>query len=293
MVGVGAPLPPARGACGWGCGTRQWACTLCACVRAHACAQCMPRACARAHACTRAHGAHSDMSTVHAARIRSHAHALACTPHAHNNHVHARSQAEKLNGRAAMMGYVIAIFVDKASGAGLAEQQNSFLGLLALHITVFAILAIRCARRAVRAARMHARTHALRTRAEACVASATDAPWGELVGPERGAWALHACLHAALPSTRPGACSAAPVPHQHAHTLPTPAPPCPPAPKGKCRTWTTSRTCLMRPRSTTSSGMRRGRIPSGRRRSEGSGCMHAGRGARALGAGWCRRVCGS
>lgn len=143
--------------------------------------------------------------------------------------MHARSQAEKLNGRAAMMGYVIAIFVDKASGAGLAEQQNSFLGLLALHITVFAILAIRCARRAVRAARMHARTHALRTRAEACVASATDAPWGELVGPERGAWALHACLHAALPSTRPGACSAAPVPHQHAHTAHTraPLPACP------------------------------------------------------------------
>ncbi|KAF5839430.1 hypothetical protein DUNSADRAFT_832 [Dunaliella salina] len=51
--------------------------------------------------------------------------------------------AEKLNGRAAMVGYFLAIFVDKWTGHGLLEQQNSFLGLLALHITVFGILAIR------------------------------------------------------------------------------------------------------------------------------------------------------
>ncbi len=54
------------------------------------------------------------------------------------------SQAEKLNGRAAMMGYVLALFVDKLSGASLLEQQGSFLGLVALHITVFAILLVRC-----------------------------------------------------------------------------------------------------------------------------------------------------
>jgi hypothetical protein len=60
-------------------------------------------------------------------------------------------QAEKLNGRAAMMGYVLALFVDKLSGASLLEQQGSFLGLLALHITVFAILAIRYCRSEVAA----------------------------------------------------------------------------------------------------------------------------------------------
>jgi hypothetical protein len=43
-----------------------------------------------------------------------------------------------------MMGYVLALLVDKLSGASLAEQQGSFLGLLALHVTVFAILAVRC-----------------------------------------------------------------------------------------------------------------------------------------------------
>lgn len=52
-------------------------------------------------------------------------------------------EAEKLNGRAAMMGYVLAILVDKLSGAGLIDQQESFLGKLALHICVFGILIIR------------------------------------------------------------------------------------------------------------------------------------------------------
>ncbi|GIL83898.1 hypothetical protein Vretimale_10903 [Volvox reticuliferus] len=52
-------------------------------------------------------------------------------------------EAEKLNGRAAMMGYVLALFVDSLTGAGLLEQQESFLGKLALHICVFAILLVR------------------------------------------------------------------------------------------------------------------------------------------------------
>lgn len=42
-----------------------------------------------------------------------------------------------------MMGYVLAGGVDLLSGAGLVEQQESFLGKLALHLVVFAILLIR------------------------------------------------------------------------------------------------------------------------------------------------------
>ena len=53
------------------------------------------------------------------------------------------AQAEKLNGRAAMMGYVLAGAVDLISGAGLVDQQESFFGKLALHLTVFAILLVR------------------------------------------------------------------------------------------------------------------------------------------------------
>ena len=52
-------------------------------------------------------------------------------------------EAEKLNGRAAMMGYVLAWLVDSATGAGLVDQQGSFLGKLALHVCVFAILLFR------------------------------------------------------------------------------------------------------------------------------------------------------
>ncbi|KXZ44646.1 hypothetical protein GPECTOR_64g140 [Gonium pectorale] len=52
-------------------------------------------------------------------------------------------EAEKLNGRAAMMGYVLALFVDALTGAGLLEQQESFLGKLALHVCVFGILLVR------------------------------------------------------------------------------------------------------------------------------------------------------
>jgi len=52
-------------------------------------------------------------------------------------------QAEKLNGRAAMVGYAMAWFVDSLSGAGLVDQQNSFLGKLLLHVAVFGILIFR------------------------------------------------------------------------------------------------------------------------------------------------------
>lgn len=52
-------------------------------------------------------------------------------------------EAEKLNGRAAMLGYVLAILVDKLTGAGLIDQQESFLGKLALHVCVFGVLLVR------------------------------------------------------------------------------------------------------------------------------------------------------
>lgn len=52
-------------------------------------------------------------------------------------------EAEKLNGRAAMLGYVLAGLVDMVSGAGLVDQQESFLGKLALHICVFGVLLVR------------------------------------------------------------------------------------------------------------------------------------------------------
>lgn len=52
-------------------------------------------------------------------------------------------EAEKLNGRAAMVGYFMALVVDQLTGYGLLDQQNSFLGKLLLHITVFAILLVR------------------------------------------------------------------------------------------------------------------------------------------------------
>ena len=42
-----------------------------------------------------------------------------------------------------MMGYLFAGVIDLISGAGLVDQQESFLGKLALHITVFAILLVR------------------------------------------------------------------------------------------------------------------------------------------------------
>ena len=42
-----------------------------------------------------------------------------------------------------MIGYFLAYFVDSWTGAGLYDQQNSFLGKLALHLVVFAILIFR------------------------------------------------------------------------------------------------------------------------------------------------------
>lgn len=52
-------------------------------------------------------------------------------------------EAEKLNGRAAMVGYFMALFVDQLTGVGLLDQQNSFFGKLLLHVAVFGILFIR------------------------------------------------------------------------------------------------------------------------------------------------------
>eukprot|EP00798_Chlamydomonas_sp_ICE-L_P032161 gene32161-16695_t len=52
-------------------------------------------------------------------------------------------EAEKLNGRAAMMGYVIAAAIELVGGPGLVDQQESFFGKFALHIVVFAILLVR------------------------------------------------------------------------------------------------------------------------------------------------------
>jgi hypothetical protein len=52
-------------------------------------------------------------------------------------------EAELLNGRAAMLGYAAAYLVDSATGAGLVDQTNSFLGKLLLFITVVGVLLIR------------------------------------------------------------------------------------------------------------------------------------------------------
>ena len=57
--------------------------------------------------------------------------------------VRVSAQAEKVNGRAAMIGYVLALVVDQLSGVGVLDQQNSFLGKVLLHITVFGLLLIR------------------------------------------------------------------------------------------------------------------------------------------------------
>lgn len=52
-------------------------------------------------------------------------------------------EAEKLNGRAAMVGYFMALVVDQLTGVGLLDQQNSFFGKLLLHVAVFGILLVR------------------------------------------------------------------------------------------------------------------------------------------------------
>lgn len=41
-----------------------------------------------------------------------------------------------------MIGYLLAIVGEQLSGAGLLEQQNSFLGKVLLHIAVFGVLLI-------------------------------------------------------------------------------------------------------------------------------------------------------
>lgn len=52
-------------------------------------------------------------------------------------------EAEKLNGRAAMVGYFMGYVVDSATGVGLVDQQAGFLGKLLLFLTVVGILVIR------------------------------------------------------------------------------------------------------------------------------------------------------
>ncbi|GAQ86380.1 chlorophyll a b-binding family protein [Klebsormidium nitens] len=52
-------------------------------------------------------------------------------------------EAEKLNGRAAMVGYAAAWLVDAASGVGLVDQQGSFFGKLLLLLTVVGVLVVR------------------------------------------------------------------------------------------------------------------------------------------------------
>ncbi len=44
---------------------------------------------------------------------------------------------------ALQVGYFLALFVDQLTGAGLLDQQNSFLGKLALHVVVFGVLLLR------------------------------------------------------------------------------------------------------------------------------------------------------
>eukprot|EP00193_Tetraselmis_chui_P013238 CAMPEP_0177782694 /NCGR_PEP_ID=MMETSP0491_2-20121128/18654_1 /TAXON_ID=63592 /ORGANISM="Tetraselmis chuii, Strain PLY429" /LENGTH=238 /DNA_ID=CAMNT_0019303111 /DNA_START=90 /DNA_END=806 /DNA_ORIENTATION=+ len=51
--------------------------------------------------------------------------------------------AEKVNGRAAMLGYVMALVVDQLSGTGIADQQNSFVGKVLLHVVIFGCLFVR------------------------------------------------------------------------------------------------------------------------------------------------------
>lgn len=51
--------------------------------------------------------------------------------------------AEKLNGRAAMLGYAAALIVDQFTGATLLDQQNSFLGKLLMFVTILGVLLFR------------------------------------------------------------------------------------------------------------------------------------------------------
>lgn len=51
-------------------------------------------------------------------------------------------EAEKINGRAAMVGYILALVIDGMTGTGIWDQQNSFLGKVALNIAVIGIMFI-------------------------------------------------------------------------------------------------------------------------------------------------------
>jgi len=48
-----------------------------------------------------------------------------------------------LAGRAAMVGFVVGYLVDSATGAGLVDQQSTFLGKTLLVLTVLGVLLIR------------------------------------------------------------------------------------------------------------------------------------------------------
>ncbi|KAL0051723.1 hypothetical protein WJX82_000978 [Trebouxia sp. C0006] len=52
-------------------------------------------------------------------------------------------EAEKINGRACMVGYALGYFVDVLTGHGLVDQQNSFLGKVLLNVTVIGLLIYR------------------------------------------------------------------------------------------------------------------------------------------------------
>ena len=52
-------------------------------------------------------------------------------------------EAEKINGRAAMVGYAFAYLIDAAGGAGLVDLHQSFLGKTAIFLTVAFCLTVR------------------------------------------------------------------------------------------------------------------------------------------------------
>ena len=52
-------------------------------------------------------------------------------------------EAEKANGRAAMVGYACAYLIDAAGGAGLVDLHNSFLGKTAIFATIIFVTLIR------------------------------------------------------------------------------------------------------------------------------------------------------
>nr|ABK25387.1 unknown [Picea sitchensis] len=52
-------------------------------------------------------------------------------------------QAELLNGRAAMIGFFMAYFIDSLTGVGIVDQTSSFFGKLLLFVTIVGVLLIR------------------------------------------------------------------------------------------------------------------------------------------------------